>query len=235
MTPEKVLKTYATLKALIAALVILFLAMNVAMCLWGWTIVAGHPRRSGEHLVRWEATSFMIGVRSLDSIEDVQQDMTIWGAHNPEALGCMIVDRRGNVSAAFPPGLVGETVPQDTNVVSWAIDRLSEKNGRYAASKMFLRDSDGREVGRVIAVVPDVSYLSLASFIYTSIMSLNPLWAMLYWALVPTWLYLEALKHHEPREALRWGLVAVATNVLGVALFLFWRMMRHMHRRTQLA
>lgn len=215
--PERRLRAIQTAVGLIAASL---LALNLAAFGWGWQLVAGAPRESGYLLGQMLRAT----VRDLSRPDDIQASLQYWVAHNPDALAALVVDDQGWVVAAVPIIFRGEHLSPDAGAAAWVSRRLGTPAAGYMAQERPLGAPD-RAFGRAIAVVPDVAP-TLISTLFIQLIRLNPLWLILYWALLPTWVYLDALRHARPRIARRWALLCLALNLPGLGLYLaagWWR------------
>lgn len=201
---------------LIAALL---LVLNVAAFGWGWQIVAGAPRESGYLLGQMLRAT----VRDFGKPDAIQASLEQWAAHNPGALAALVVDDRGRIVAAVPAALRGEHLPPDADPAAWIGHRLGVSTAGYVVQERLL-GAPGRVFGRAIAVVPNRAP-TLPSALFIWLIRLNPLWLILYWALLPTWVYLDALRRERPRGAVRWALLCLPLNLVGLGLYLalMWR------------
>ncbi len=213
----------------------LLLALNVAIFGWGWQLVAGAPRESG-YLLAQMLRATVHDPAAFDHPAQIQEELRAWAEHNPQALGAFVVDAKGQVIAAVPTALRGRHLPADvltalhggtgsaSPLPAWVAAQLgaSGDGAGYVARTRPLLGPGGTVLGDAVAVVPDVACAAWGSCAFVQVLRLNPLWLVLSWALLPTWVYLHALGQHRPRVALRWALVCLPLNLVGLALYFLW-------------
>lgn len=210
------------LQVAIGVLALLLLALNAAAFGWGWQLVAGAPRESGYLLGQLLRAT----VRDLAQPEAIQAILEQWKAQNPAALAALVLDDQSRVVAAAPGTLRGQRLPPREAPVGWIARALGVSASGFVAQERPL-GSPERPFGRTLAVVPDVAP-TLPSGVFVRLILLNPLWLILYWALLPTWVYLDALRRGEP-AARRWALLCLPLNLVGFGLYLV--MVRRRPRR----
>ncbi len=213
----------------------LLLALNVAIFGWGWQLVAWAPRESG-YLLAQMLRATVHDPAQFDHPAQIQEELQAWAEHNPQALGAFVVDDKGQVIAAVPAALRGRHLPADaaralnggsgdtSPLPAWVAalrGRLDDSTGYVARTRPLLGSGDA-VLGYAVAVVPNVACAAWLSCAFVQVLRLNPLWLVLYWALLPTWVYLHALGQHRPRVALRWALVGLPLNLVGLAFYLLW-------------
>lgn len=213
---------YRLTKLAVGAAVAACLLTNLMTLFWSWELVSGDPKMSADLLVRAVFADVAKGWKTTAYPADICRDLRSWHRLNPRALVTYLSNDDGVVLCSYPDGLEDATIPAAGEPLSWVKGALGADGRDYAAIARNLIDPAGRAAGSIVAIVPDPADVDLFSRLYVGIASTNPVWVVGYLALLPTWVYLDALYYHRRARALEWATFCALLNLVGLAIYLFW-------------